>query len=86
MRKYKRCYCGTPYLPDGTCKHGCDPTLRAPGARRLSVESRAKERERAAVSTTTLLGAREAREGVAKALPLRVRYAGCEDFVRRVNG
>ena len=30
----KTCYCTAPLREDGTCRHGCDPALAAPGNRR----------------------------------------------------
>jgi len=83
---YKKCYCTETLHPDGTCRHGCPPELRKPGARAKKIISITRERERRATSTTTMLGTKETREGIAKALPLRVRYAGCEEFIARVGG
>jgi hypothetical protein len=41
-----KCYCTAPLLPDGTCRHKCDPALRRPSQRRLHSDAVVRQRAR----------------------------------------
>ncbi len=80
MAKGLKCFCCATLRPDGKCPHGCDPALRGPGRRRIVAE-RAR-RVSAAVYTRGFLGAEEAREGLVRALPERLRVSSIEQSRR----
>lgn len=61
-----RCFCTEALLPDGTCRHGCDRSLRAPHKKALIANARLKERSRGI--HVIGLGRAEAAEGCLKAM------------------
>jgi hypothetical protein len=47
-KRTRKCFCTEPLRPDGTCRYGCDPALRAPAWRIGHVNQTLRRRERAA--------------------------------------
>jgi hypothetical protein len=82
MSKYRpRCSCTSILLPDGTCRHRCDPKLRKPGARAARLQSVLRKRESHVGSPTELIGREQAAVAFEKAVPVLSRYRDCASFV-----
>lgn len=62
--------------------------MRRPGARARSAAKAARQQAHTASLTRrgALISSREARDGIAKAVPTRALYLGSEEFVSRVRG
>jgi hypothetical protein len=69
-KQWPQCACSLRLGPDGKCPAGCE-AFRKPGKRRIQLEATLKQRERAAMSRTSIPSAAAVREAAARALGRR---------------